>query len=64
MAYTPEMNQAESGALRRIAWALEVPMTKAMRMVFKHLSEVLENKKVCSKCKDDTFCFQCVFKKP
>ena len=64
MAYTPEMSQAESGALRRIAWALEVPMTKAMTMVFEHLVEVLDSKKVCSKCRDDTFCLQCAFRKP
>jgi len=63
MAYTPELSQAESGALRRIAWALEVPMTKTMTIVLNHLGEALDSRKVCEKCRDDTFCSRCIFRR-
>lgn len=61
MAYTPELSQEHSGTLRRIAWALEVPMTKAMEEVFDYLGNVIDKKKVCESCRDDSFCKQCSF---
>jgi hypothetical protein len=30
MAYTPELSLKHSCALRRLAWALDIPMTKVM----------------------------------
>ncbi len=30
MAYTPELSMKSSCTLRRLAWALDMPMTKAM----------------------------------
>ena len=38
MAYTPELSQNHSGTLRRIAWALKMPMTKAMAEVINYLA--------------------------
>jgi hypothetical protein len=61
MAYTPELSQASSSALRRIAWALEIPMTKAMERIFDHLPMIVDKKKVCLKCKDKTQCRTCSF---
>jgi recombinational DNA repair protein RecR len=61
MAYTPELSQEHSGTLRRIAWALEKPMTKAIEEVFSYLGKALDNKKVCEKCRDKSFCNLCVF---
>jgi len=61
MAYTPELSQQQSGALRRIAWALEVPMTKAIEEVLDYVGKVIEKKKVCDACKDSTFCDWCPF---
>lgn len=61
MAYTPELSQMHSCTLRRIAWALDMPMTKAMDEVFNHLVKILEADRVCVKCRDKTRCEECVF---
>ena len=37
MAYTPELSYQSSCTLRRIAWALDMPMTQAMERIFEHL---------------------------
>jgi hypothetical protein len=61
MAYTPELSQESSSALRRIAWAMEIPMTKAMERIFDHLPMIVDPKKICLKCKDKTKCKTCSF---
>ena len=61
MAYTPELSQKHSCTLRRIAWALDIPMTKALNHIFDYLSKTLNAKKVCEKCRDKTRCSDCVF---
>ena len=62
MAYTPELSHRSSCTLRRIAWALGVPMTKAMEMVFEHIPEIVDKRKVCEGCRDKTRCVDCAFK--
>ena len=47
MACTPELSMKLSSTLRRIAWALGIPMTKTIEKVFEYLPEILEKKKVC-----------------
>jgi hypothetical protein len=61
MAYTPELSMKSSCTLRRLAWALDMPMTKAMEKVFVFLPEVLDNKKVCQACRDRSRCLDCQF---
>lgn len=61
MAYTPELNRDQSATLRRIAWALEMPMTKAIEEVFDYLGNTLDPAKVCSACRDKTRCANCPF---
>lgn len=61
MAYTPELSQYQSATLRRIAWALEMPMTKAMNAVLEYVSDVIDNNKVCEACKDKSKCMLCAF---
>jgi len=61
MAYTPELSQRHSSTLRRIAWALELPMTKAIERVFDHVGNTVDHTKVCKKCRDKTKCNECVF---
>ena len=63
MAYTPELSQRWSGGLRRIAWALEVPMTTAMVAIFEHITKTINTDIICSSCKDNSFCDQCPFNK-
>ena len=61
MAYTPEMSMKSSRTLRRIAWALDVPMTKAIEKVFEYLTKILDRKKVCQACRDKSKCSDCGF---
>ncbi len=61
MAYTPELSFKSSCTLRRISWALGLPMTKAMEKVFEYLPEVLDREKVCQKCRDKSKCSTCCF---
>jgi hypothetical protein len=61
MAYTPELSQEHSGILRRIAWALELPMTKAIEEVLDHVGTLIDSKKVCRACRDRSFCKDCSF---
>jgi hypothetical protein len=47
-AYTPELSDQHSCTLRRIAWALGLPMTKAIEAVFDYVGKVIDNHKVCA----------------
>jgi len=61
MAYTPELSMKSSSTLRRITWALDMPMTKAMEKVFEYLPEILDREKVCQACRDKYRCSDCGF---
>ena len=61
MAYTPELSYKHSCTLRRISWALQMPMTKAIENVFDYVGDLLDPNKVCEFCKDKTLCAGCVF---
>ncbi len=61
MAYTPQLSYRSSCTLRRIAWALNIPMTEAIERVFDHLSIILDKEKVCQGCQDKTRCKDCNF---
>ena len=61
MAYTPTLSYKYSCTLRRIAWALGMPMTKAIEDVFDYLGRTIDNSKVCEACRDKTHCSDCVF---
>ena len=61
MAYTPELSNDQSRTLRRIAWALDMPMTRAMSAVIKYVGNVIDNRRICSACKDKSKCVTCAF---
>jgi len=61
MAYTPKMTMKSSCMLRRISWALGVPMTKGIEYVFDYLPKVLDTRKVCQACRDKSRCSDCEF---
>ena len=61
MAYTPELSYQSSCTLRRIAWALNIPMTQALERVFDHMPAILDKKKVCLGCQDKSKCDDCAF---
>lgn len=61
MAYTPELSLASSQTLRRIAWALGIPMTQAIEKIFEYLPGILDRSKVCKACRDKSKCNTCLF---
>ena len=61
MAYTPELDMDESAALRRVAWALGLPMTKAMSCVINFAVEKIDSRRVCVACRDRSKCSTCPF---
>ena len=61
MAYTPELSFQHSCTLRRIAWALDKPMTKAIGAVFDYVARIIDNRIVCDACRDQTRCGDCIF---
>lgn len=67
MAYTPELSKRNSGILRRLAWGMGKPMTKATVEILEFLPHIIDKKKVCGSCRDKSFCKECIFygrKKP
>ena len=61
MAYTPELSMKSSCTLRRISWALGVPMTKGIEFVFEYLPKILDSEKICQGCRDKSKCSYCAF---
>jgi len=61
MAYTPELSYEDSCTLRRLAWAMKMPMTKAITEVIEHVSRIVDQDKVCDSCRDKTKCDSCAF---
>lgn len=61
MAYTPELSFESSCTLRRISWALGVPMTRGIEFVFDYLPQILDRRKVCDACRDKSKCQECSF---
>ena len=47
MAYTPELSYRHSCTLRRIAWFLNLPMTKAMEVVFEEAIHLFDPNAIC-----------------
>ena len=61
MAYTPELSMRSSCTLRRISWALGVPMTQGIEFLFEYLPQIIDREKVCQGCRDRTKCAECAF---
>ena len=61
MAYTPELSVGASSSLRRIAWAMNLPMTKTLERVFETLTQILDTRLICEACRDKSKCSDCAF---
>ena len=59
--YTPQFSALGSVSVRRFAWAVGKPMTKAMDSIIQLLPFIMEPEKVCAACKDKTKCQNCAF---
>jgi hypothetical protein len=62
MAYTPQFTNWEAAVVRRIAWAMGVPMTKALSAIIERTIQCCNGNLICKSCKDDRFCAECPFK--
>jgi len=61
MAYTPELTYHYSCTLRRLAWAVNKPMTRAIEDVIDFAARYVDGQKVCDACRDKTRCVDCLF---
>lgn len=61
MAYTPTLSDRSSAALRRMAWAMQVPMTKAMEELLHYLPRIIDRQAVCNACRDKSKSKECYF---
>jgi hypothetical protein len=64
--YSPQFSEVASVSIRRLAWALKMPMTETIDFLVKNLpfSNLLEPLQVCTACKDTTRCKVCSFSNP
>lgn len=62
MAYTPELSAKYSSVLRRLAWAMDQPMTTTIRVILETAVDRCDKSFVCMKCKDKSKCEDCPFK--
>ena len=63
MAYTPELDRAASGFVRRLAWAVNRPMTSVLEELVLHVAEAVDADKVCLACRDTSRGAQCIIKR-
>ena len=59
--YTPQFSNRATVTVRRLAWALQVSMPKAVDRVVNALPSVFSPGVVCLACKDKTKCKLCAF---
>jgi len=60
-AYTPQFTFQLSAAVRRFAWALNLPMTTTMKSLIMALPALIDKTFICSSCKDKSDCCNCIF---
>jgi len=59
--YSPQFSQLAAVSVRRLAWALEMPMPKAVDHMVRLLPSIVDPSKVCLSCKDPSRCASCAF---
>jgi hypothetical protein len=61
MAYTPELSQRESAILRRLAWAIDKPMSTTLRLLMQVAATHADPGSICPHCRDRSICEECPF---
>ena len=61
MAYTPRLSLKSSQTLRRIAWAMDKPMTQTLETLVIGMPMFMDRERICSKCRDKSLCRDCLF---
>jgi hypothetical protein len=59
--YTPQFSDRATVTYRRLAWALEVSMPRAVDKVVDALPAIFSPGVICLACKDRTRCALCAF---
>jgi hypothetical protein len=59
--YTPQFSELATVSVRRLAWALQVSMPKAVDRAVNMLPSIFPPSLVCPLCKDSTKCALCAF---
>jgi len=62
--YTPQFSEMACVTVRRLAWALNLSMPKAIDIIVKELSSAFSSSYVCPQCKDKSKCHLCGFNQP
>jgi len=60
--YGPNLSVLASVSIRRLAWAMESNMGKAIDALVICLPQHINAEKVCNACKDNSKCTACIFK--
>jgi len=60
-AYTPQFSLFMSAAVRRLAWSMKKPMTKAIETLILALPAITDTSKICEACQDKSDCKNCIF---
>jgi hypothetical protein len=61
MTYSPDLSYQSSCTLRRIAWALEIPMTQTLEELIQYITKIIDSDFVCKNCLDKSKCKHCGF---
>jgi hypothetical protein len=59
--YGPDLSEISAVTIRRLAWALNVSMGKAIEIIVRASPMLLNTEKICTICKDKK-CLVCAFK--
>ena len=62
--YTPQFSPLATVTVRRLAWALQVSMPKAVDRIANALPSIFPPTAVCPSCKDPAKCELCAFNRP
>jgi len=59
--YSPQLSEKACITIRRLAWAFNVSMPKAIDIIINELSTAFSASVVCPQCQDKTKCEVCGF---
>jgi hypothetical protein len=59
--YSPPFSEMAAVSVRRLAWALQMPMGKAVDVMVSCLPAFIQTTKVCAVCKNKSKCKNCIF---
>jgi len=60
--YGPNLSEVSCISIRRLAWAMDTNMGKAVEALVMLLPTYLDKGKVCDACEDTSKCTACIFK--